>query len=107
MANIGSFKKSGDELHGNITTLTFQAKGVRIIPVTKPTGHKAPSHRVYLNASEIGAAWTNQTNDGRDFLSITLDDPGFAAPVHANLFRDEDGQGFTLTWTRDRRNGRG
>lgn len=24
MANIGSFKKSGDELHGNITTLTFQ-----------------------------------------------------------------------------------
>jgi uncharacterized protein (DUF736 family) len=104
MANIGSFKKSGDELQGNIVTLSVQAKGVRIVPVANHTGGNAPSHRVYLAGAEIGAAWTKQTNEGREFLSIALDDPSFAAPIHASLFRDEDGQGFTLTWSRQRRN---
>ena len=36
MANIGSFKKSGNEFHGEIATLSVQAKGVRIVP--NPTG---------------------------------------------------------------------
>jgi len=32
MANIGSFKKSGQEFVGEIVTLSVQTKGVRIVP---------------------------------------------------------------------------
>ena len=32
MANIGSFKKVGGELQGEIVTLSVQTKGVRIVP---------------------------------------------------------------------------
>jgi hypothetical protein len=37
MANIGSFKKSGQELQGEIVTLSLQTKGVRIVPETDQT----------------------------------------------------------------------
>jgi len=38
MANIGSFKKSGQEFQGEIVTLSLQTKGVRIVPrQTAPT----------------------------------------------------------------------
>ena len=32
MANIGSFKKVGQEFQGEIVTLSLQTKGVRIVP---------------------------------------------------------------------------
>ena len=48
MAIIGSFKKSGQELHGEIVTLSLKAKGVRIVPETERTNDNAPSHRVYV-----------------------------------------------------------
>jgi uncharacterized protein (DUF736 family) len=103
MANIGSFKKSGNELQGKIVTLSVQAKGVRIVPVPNHTGDKTPSHRVYLDGAEIGAAWSKQSGNGRDYLSIELDDPSFNAPIRASLFNDEDGGGFTLVWSRRRK----
>ncbi|WP_234729393.1 DUF736 domain-containing protein [Acidocella facilis] len=106
MANIGNFKKSGNELQGEIMTLSIQAKGVRIVSEANRSNDKAPSHRVYRNGAEIGAAWSKRSAEGRDYLSIALDDPSFPAPVHASLFRDEDGEGFTLLWSRGhRRNG--
>ncbi|WP_247969596.1 DUF736 family protein [Bradyrhizobium sp. 195] len=37
---------------------------------------------------------------GRDYLSLKLDDPSFTAPIFANLFDDEDGEGFSLIWSR-------
>src|SRR5262247_317771 len=37
MATIGTFKKSGTELQGEIVTLSVQAKGVRIVPSKKLT----------------------------------------------------------------------
>jgi uncharacterized protein (DUF736 family) len=39
----------------------------------------APSHRVFGGA-EIGAAWSKESNEGRDYLSLKLDDPSFTAP---------------------------
>lgn len=102
MAIIGSFKKSGEEFQGKIVTLATQVKGVRIVPVTTQSGDKAPSHRVYLDGSEIGAAWARQTSEGHDYLSLSLDDPNLPSPIWANLFRDKDGQGFSLIWSRGR-----
>jgi uncharacterized protein (DUF736 family) len=103
MANIGSFKKSGSELQGEIVTLSVQTKGVRIVPETNRANDNAPSHRVYVGRAEIGAAWSKRSNEGRDYLSVKLDDPSFNAPIYANLFDDEDGEGYTLIWSRSRK----
>ena len=106
MASFGSFKKSGAEYHGEIVTLSLQTKGVRIVPEDTRTNDNAPSHRVYAGRAEIGAAWSKRSNEGRDYLSLKLDDPSFTAPIFANLFDDEDGESYTLIWSRpSRRNG--
>ncbi len=106
MANIGSFKKSGSDFQGEIVTLSVQAKGVRIVPEPSRASEDAPSHRIYVNRVEIGAAWSKKSTQGRDYLSVKLDDPSFTAPIYANLFEDEDGEAHTLIWSRSRgRNG--
>ena len=58
---------------------------------------------VYVGRAEIGAAWSKRSTDGRDYHSVKLDDPSFNAPIYANLFDDEDGDGHTLIWSRARR----
>ena len=103
MATIGTFKKSGTEFLGEIVTLSVQTKGVRIVPEANRSGDNAPSHRVFVGRVEIGAAWSKRSNEGRDYLSVKLDDPSFNSPIYANLFDDEDGDGFTLIWSRSRR----
>ena len=103
MSNIGSFKKSGNEYQGEIVTLSVQTKSVRIVPEVNRSNDNAPSHRVFVGRAEIGAAWSKRSNEGRDYLSLKLDDPSFTAPIFANLFDDEDGEGFSLIWSRSRR----
>jgi uncharacterized protein (DUF736 family) len=106
MASIGTFKKSGNEFSGEIVTLSVQAKGVRIVPEANRSGDNAPSHRVYVGRAEIGAAWSKTSNEGREYLGLKLDDPSFTAPIYANLFDDEEGDTFSLIWSRAaKRNG--
>ncbi|WP_027061109.1 DUF736 domain-containing protein [Mesorhizobium loti] len=106
MATIGTFKKSGNEFTGEIVTLSLQTKNVRIVPESRQVGENAPSHRVFVGRAEIGAAWSKTSNEGRDYLGLKLDDPSFNAPIYANLFDDEEGEGFSLIWSRpSRRNG--
>ncbi|MCP1835156.1 uncharacterized protein (DUF736 family) [Bradyrhizobium sp. USDA 4532] len=106
MANIGTFKKVGNDFQGEIVTLSLQAKGVRIVAETNRSNDNAPSHRIYVGRAEIGAGWSKRSNEGRDYLSLKLDDPSFTAPIFANLFADEEGEGFSLIWSRPtRRNG--
>ncbi len=107
MANIGSFKKAGNEFQGEIVTLSVQTKNVRIVPQDTNGNENAPSHRVYVGRAEIGAAWSKRSNEGRDYLAVKLDDPSFNAPIYANLFEDEDGKTHSLIWSRPsgKRNG--
>ena len=100
MATIGSFKKTGQVYAGEITTLSLQAKTVRIAPEEGRGSDNAPSHRVFVGRAEIGAAWTKRSNEGRDYLSVKLDDPSFTAPIYANLFADETGDSYSLIWSR-------
>ena len=101
MATIGTFKKTGsNEFTGEIVTLSVQAKNVRIVPETTRSGDNSPSHRVYVGRVEIGAAWAKRSNEGRDYLGLKLDDPSFTAPIYANLFDDEEGEGYSLIWSR-------
>ena len=104
MATIGTFKKTGsNEFTGEIVTLGLQAKNVRIVPDIRATGENAPSHRVYLGRVELGAAWSKRSNEGHDYLGLKLDDPSFTAPIYANLVEDEDGQNYSLIWSRPNR----
>jgi hypothetical protein len=64
MANIGSFKKVGGELQGEIFTLSVQTKGVRIVPEANRVSDNAPSHRVFVGRAEIGAAWSKRSKRG-------------------------------------------
>ena len=108
MATIGTFKKTGNnEYTGEIVTLSLQTKNVRIVSEARATGENAPSHRVFVGRAEIGAAWSKRSNEGRAYLGLKLDDPSFNAPIYANLFDDEEGEGFSLIWSRPsgRRNG--
>ena len=101
MATIGTFKKTGsNEFTGEIVTLSVQAKNVRIVPEASRSGDNAPSHRVFIGRVEIGAAWSKRSNEGRDYLGLKLDDPSFTAPIYANLFDDEEGEGYSLIWSR-------
>jgi len=103
MANIGTFKKVGTEFQGEIVTLSVQAKGVRIVAESNRPNEDAPTHRVYVNRAEIGAAWSKRSAQGRDYLSVKLDDPSFTAPIYASLFEDEGGETYSLIWSRGRR----
>ncbi|WP_407186876.1 DUF736 domain-containing protein [Bradyrhizobium centrosematis] len=104
MATIGTFKKTGNnEFNGEIVTLSLQARNVRIVPETSRSGDNAPSHRVFVGRVEIGAGWSKRSNEGRDYLGLKLDDPSFTAPIFANLFDDENGEGFSLIWSRPSR----
>ena len=106
MATIGSFKKTGNDYTGSITTLSLQAKNVRITPEETRSNDNAPSHRVFVGKVEIGAAWAKRSNEGRDYLGLKLDDPSFTAPIFANLFDDDGSDTYSLIWSRpNKRNG--
>ena len=105
MATIGNFKKVGNDFQGEIITLNLN-KAVRIVAEqNRSSNENAPSYRVFVGRAEIGAAWSKRSDEGRDYLSLKLDDPSFTAPIYANLFEDEGGEGYTLLWSRPRRNG--
>ena len=107
MATIGTFEKTGKGYVGDIVTLSVQAQNVRITPEDSQTGENAPSHQVFVGRAEIGAAWTKRSSEGRDYLSLKLDDPSFTQPIYANLFDDTIVEGgeetFSLIWSRARR----
>ena len=101
MATIGTFIRSGDSFTGAVKTLNINAKAT-IKPADKASD-KAPDYRVFAGAIDFGAAWKKTSSEGRDYLSVKLDDPSFPAPIYATLVENEDGESHTLIWSR--RNG--
>ena len=105
MANIGSFKKVGNEFQGEIVTLSLKAKGVRIVAETNRSNDNAPSHRIYVGRAEIGAAWSKRSEEGSGCRSLKLEVPSCTAPIYASLCVDEGGEGYPLLWARPRKTG--
>jgi uncharacterized protein (DUF736 family) len=52
---------------------------------------------------ELGAAWKKRSEEGRDYLSVKLDDPSLVQPLNCALVEASDSEGFILVWSRDRR----
>ena len=100
MATIGTFTRSGESFTGAVKTLSINAK-TTIKPADKASD-KAPDYRVFAGNVEFGAAWKKTSNEGRDYLSVKLDDPSFPAPIYATLVEGDD-DNHSLIWSR--RNG--
>lgn len=98
MATIGTFTaNSKREFTGVIKTLTLNTKAV-FRPVEKD-GEKSPDFRISAGDMDIGAAWKKTSREGRDYISVKLDDPSFPAPVYASLTEADDGK-HQLIWSR-------
>ena len=52
LANIGTFTKSEQGFVGEIVTLTFQARNVRLVPEANGSNENAPSHRAYVGRAD-------------------------------------------------------
>jgi uncharacterized protein (DUF736 family) len=104
MAIIGTFTRTANgNFSGNLKTLTLTAK-LQFAAETNKSKDNAPDYRVYLGNIEVGAAWKRTAKEsGREYWSVKLDDPAFAAPLFASLVEAEDGKSFNLLWSR--RNG--
>lgn len=102
MANIGSFTSDSNGFTDAIRTLALNVKP-RLVRIENPSD-KGPHLRVFAAANvELGAAWQRVSGEGRDYLSVKLDDPSFPAPIYATLGEVEGEQGLQLIWSRPSR----
>src|SRR3954471_16991960 len=102
MATIGTFTRANGSFTGAVKTLSINAKAT-IKPADR-TKNKAPDYRIFSgSAVEFGAAWKKTSGEGREYLSVKLDDPSFPAPIYATLIESEEPGASSLIWSR--RNG--
>ena len=96
MAIIGNFSSSNGNFSGTIQTLAFKVKAE--IKAVEKSGDNAPDYRVLVGKAEIGAGWKRTSEAQREYVSVKIDDPSFAAPLYANLIERDDQ--YDLMWSR-------
>ncbi len=101
---IGSFIRTANGYEGMIETATLDLR-LSLVPADPGGTDKAPDWRVHLgpeaDGPEIGAGWNETGERAGDYVSLRIDDPAFAQPLRAALFRSEtDQSSWVLRWTR-------
>ena len=109
MTLIGEFTRTKSGYGGRIRTLALDAALV-LVPAEHSDAENAPDYRVHLgndaDGPEVGAGWKRTGEKAGEYVSLQLDDPTFAQPIRANLFRDDDaGNAWSLHWSRPRDRG--
>ncbi|MFZ5780133.1 MAG: DUF736 domain-containing protein [Pseudomonadota bacterium] len=102
MAVIGVFTPSRDGgWIGRIRTMLVNSK-VRFVPNDNRNNEQSPDYRVYVGASEIGAAWRGQPTSDRTgkYLHVRLDDPSLPEALNAAMIETDDGTSARLVWCR-------
>ncbi|MBP1299946.1 uncharacterized protein (DUF736 family) [Bradyrhizobium elkanii] len=103
MATIGNFTMNGNGFVGTVKTLALGTVKAKIVPAER-TSEKAPDYRIFAGTIEFGAGWKKKSQEqNRDYLSVKLDDPSFAAPIYATLVEVEGEEGHSLIWSRPNR----
>jgi len=88
--------RNGDII-GTVKTLALNVKA-KFVPAE---GERGPDYRIFAGATEFGADWKKTAREnGREYLSVKLDDPSFPAPIYASLVEDEGGEAHNLIWSR-------
>ena len=98
MATIGTFTAADNGYGGSVKTLTLNFRA-KLVP-TQKDNDKAPDYRIIAGNIECGAVWKKISSEGREYLSVKLDDPSFPAPIYASLVEVEGEEGFSLIWSR-------
>lgn len=101
---IGTFTRTPKGFQGRIETIKLDV-ALRIVPAEQQEGENAPDWRVHLgktdNGPEVGAGWNETGERAGDYVSLRLDDPTFAQPIRAALFRTgDDDSAWALRWNR-------
>ncbi|AAM37030.1 hypothetical protein J155_02326 [Xanthomonas citri pv. citri] len=71
------------------------------MPNDKGDSENALDFHLQAAGHEVGAAWKKTSEGGRDYLSMSLDDPSFPATVYARLIENADGT-HDLIWSRSK-----
>ena len=94
---IGEFEREDADLTGNIETLGIRVKGVRFRHQDKGANYTIHGPD---DVGELGVAWL-KSGDFGDYLSVRLDCPTLAAPIHATMKLTPGDNGlFQLRWIR-------
>ena len=72
----------------SLRTLTLNVK-VKLVPNDKGDTENAPTS-TRKRLATVGAAWKKTSEAGREYLSVSIDDPSFPATVYARLIENED-----------------
>lgn len=109
MSQIGTFARGKDGFSGHLQTLTLNVE-LTIVPTDRGGADSAPDYRIHAgddtDGPEVGAGWTRTGEKAGEYLSLLIDDPAFAQPIHANLFKsNRDGNAYHLLWTRPMKRG--
>jgi uncharacterized protein (DUF736 family) len=120
---IGTFKAEGEGYTGELNALGLTISEMTFRPVQDKQGDGPDfiaigygefddleelakvSHPVAgqiipnSNTYEIGAAWKRTSQKGKPYLSVKLDGPTLAAPIHCALVGRKDGT-YRLIWSR-------
>jgi len=102
---IGNFTKDGENYHGSINTLPFSGAVTLEAVKEKPT-ENTPDFRFFTTRGrnngriQIGAAWKERSEAGKEYLGVRLDEPSFPAPISCRLIQLEGQEGFSLIWSR-------
>ena len=103
MAQIGQFTREPSGFTGHVRTVTIDVELV-LVPADPSDADNAPDYRIHLgdeDGLEAGAGWKRTGERAGEYVSLLLDDPAFAQPIRANLFRDDDaGNAWSLHWNR-------
>lgn len=104
---IGRFRydSGSDRFQGDLACLSFQVVDVTILACDMPSDRQ-PDYLITAPTScgnvEIGSAWKRTSERGTPYLSVALDAPLLAQPLHAALFFNAGGDEAVLIWNRSR-----
>ena len=106
-----TYDRAQDTYTGELATLTIAPRALVFRPneAKSEKARRGPNYRVVSPAKggdiELGGAWKKFTDDGREYLSVTLADPALTtqaincAVVSSADKTDE----FIIVWSRDTR----
>ena len=101
-------EKGYRQLRGELQTLELEMQ-FWLDSNSASSSEAAPAYTIYAKsrtgrAVQVGSAWKKtikaQRRAGEEFLSLTFDDPSFAAPLHVAAFQTERPGEYEVTWRR-------
>lgn len=105
-----TYDRARDTYTGELATLTVAGRALVFQPneAKSDKARREPNYRVVSPIKggdiELGGAWKKYTNDGREYLSVTLADPALTQAVNCAVVNSSGkADEFILVWSRDTR----